>query len=66
VKPKLTVELVVLPVLEVRAVFGRVVSGGGSVVVSTVQVRLAGLLSTMPEESTAYTRKVWGPLESPE
>ena len=40
---------------------GGVVSGGGAVF--TVQVRLAGVASVLPEASMALTSKVWEPPE---
>jgi hypothetical protein len=46
---------------DVMVVSGGVVSGGGAVF--TVQVRLAGVASTLPAVSLALTSKVWEPLE---
>ena len=48
---------------ELMVVFGGVVSGGGAVL--TVQVRVAGVASTLPAPSVALTEKVCEPSESP-
>jgi hypothetical protein len=48
---------------ELMVVFGGVVSGSGAVL--TVQVRVAGVASTLPAPSVALTEKVCEPSERP-